>query len=139
MDAVAVAGHRERFVKFCSYLDARADIVEQLANLVCGKGLAASGNGVALQPNGTAEPGEIVGDPMIGLGQSDISMIDQDCHFFLSPQNGMVRFETAEIKKTIISSMHYWHIGWLFGSICQNQKVRSMSINSKELILGLLR
>ena len=68
------------------------------------EGLAAFGNGVALQANGAAQAGEVVGDPMIGLGQSDVIMLDQNCHFRL-PSIVNVRLVQPSIKKTIIRSM----------------------------------
>jgi hypothetical protein len=65
-------------VEFRRDLDARADIVEQYANLPRRKGLAALGNSVALKANNTAQAGQVIRYPMIGLSQPDRPMFDQN-------------------------------------------------------------
>jgi hypothetical protein len=59
---------------------------------------------VALQANGAAQAGKVVGNPMIGLGQSDIVMGDQDCHFRI-PETTSVRLGKPVINKTIVRSI----------------------------------
>ena len=93
---------------------------------------------VALQANSAAQAGEVVGYPMIRLGQSDVAMLDQNRHFPL-PQIETVLFEKAAINKTIIRSISYLRIERLFCLGRQSLKHRLMSINSKEPILGFLR
>jgi hypothetical protein len=55
-------------VEFRCNLKARVNIVEQHASLLGRKGFAAFGNGVALKANNTAQAGQIVRDPVVGLG-----------------------------------------------------------------------
>src|ERR1700686_54596 len=76
--SLAVGGECQRLVEFRRDLDARADIVEQYTNLPRRKGLAALGNSVALKANNTAEGGQVIRYPMIGLSQPDHPMFDQN-------------------------------------------------------------
>src|SRR4051794_37653339 len=66
--SIAVSGLRQRLVEFRRDLDARVNIVEQHANLLGGEGLAALENSVALNANDTAQAGQVVRDPVVGLG-----------------------------------------------------------------------
>jgi hypothetical protein len=79
--SVAVDSSRQELVEFRRDLDARVNIVEQHANLLCRKGSAAPGNRVALKADNTTQAGQVVRYPMIGLSQSDPTMFDQDRHF----------------------------------------------------------
>jgi hypothetical protein len=99
----AVDGPRQRFVEFCRNLDARADIVEQHANLLRRKAPAAPGNGVALEAKNAAQAGEVVRYAMVGLGQPDDPMVYRDRHF-VSLQMETMRLESPKINKTIICS-----------------------------------
>src|SRR5579864_8458464 len=76
--AVAVDGSRQGLVEFRRDLDARVDIVEQHANLLCRIGSATLGNRVALKANGATQAGQVVRYPVIGLSQSDTIMFDQN-------------------------------------------------------------
>jgi hypothetical protein len=67
----AVVGERQGLVEFRRDLDACADVVEQHANLPRRKGLAALGNGVALEANNATEAGQVVRYPMVRLSQPD--------------------------------------------------------------------
>jgi hypothetical protein len=69
--SIAVDGLRQGFVEFRRNLDARADFVDQEANLVRRKGLATLGNSMAVKANSTAQAG-------YGLGQPDVPMSDQN-------------------------------------------------------------
>src|SRR6185437_352448 len=110
IDAIAVDGERQRFVEFRGHLDARADIVEQMAHLVRGQGLAASRNGVALQANGAAQAPEVVCYPMIGFGQPDISTLDQNCHVFIPVKQdcALQRAGKQENNNKINALLTYW-------------------------------
>jgi hypothetical protein len=72
--SVAVENSRQGLVEFRRDLDARVNIVEQHANLLCRKGSAELGNRVALKANNTTQAGQVVRYPMIGLSQSDTIM-----------------------------------------------------------------
>src|SRR5580704_20775 len=76
--SVAVLGQRQRLVKSRGNLKARADIVEQRANLIRGKGFAALADGTALKANNAVQTGQVVRDPMIGFSQTDSTMFDGD-------------------------------------------------------------
>jgi hypothetical protein len=68
-------------VEFRRDLNASVDIVEQHANLLGRKGSAAPGNCVALKANNAAQVGQIIGDPVVGLGRSDVPISDLNRHF----------------------------------------------------------
>ena len=71
------------------------DIVEQHANLLGRKGLAALGNSVALKANNTAQAGQVVRDPVVGLGHPDDSHIRSELTFFV-PFRRKIALQGAE-------------------------------------------
>jgi hypothetical protein len=73
---VAVDGSRQVLVEFRHDFDARVNIVEQHANLLCRKGSAALGNRVPLKTNNAIQAGQVVRYPMIGLSQTDTVMFN---------------------------------------------------------------
>jgi hypothetical protein len=65
-------------VKSRRNLNARADIVEQQANLIRGKGFTALADGAALKANNAAQTGQVVRYSMIGFSQTDNTMFGGD-------------------------------------------------------------
>jgi hypothetical protein len=65
-------------VEFRGYLDARVNIIEQHTNLLRRKGSAAPGNRIALKANNTAQAGQVVRYPVVGLGEIDHPVFDQN-------------------------------------------------------------
>jgi len=78
VDSVAVDGSRQVFVELRGDRNTRVDIIEQCANLLRGEGSAAPGNSLALKANGTAQAGQVVRYPMIGLVRSRDLVVDGD-------------------------------------------------------------
>ena len=76
--AVGVAGSRQGVVEFRRYLDARVNIIEQHANLFGRKGSTASANRLALKANSSAQAGQVVRDPVVGLSEPDHPVFDQN-------------------------------------------------------------
>src|SRR6185437_5073618 len=74
--SVAVLRQRQGLVKSRRHLKARADFVEQHANLIRGKCFAARANGTTLKANNAVQAGQVVRYPMIGLSQTDNAMFD---------------------------------------------------------------
>jgi hypothetical protein len=75
---IAVGGQRQRLVQFRRDLDARTDIVEQHADLLGREGFVALRNRVALKANNTAQAGQVVRDPVVGLSHPDKLTFDQN-------------------------------------------------------------
>jgi len=74
--SLAIDGPRQGSVEFRRDLDAGDDIVEQHADLIGREGSAALGNSVVLKTNDSAQAGQVVRDPVVGLGQPDVPIFD---------------------------------------------------------------
>src|SRR3954454_2831695 len=101
--AISVAIRRQQFVESRRDLDASADLIQQCANLIARKGFAAAGDCASLKANNAAQAREVVGDPVIGLGQLDYPMVNRNRHFASSTQK--MRRERSANKKIIVSSI----------------------------------